>query len=85
LAWQRKNLGGEGPPKLKFTHPLNLIFIAYNVGYWIPIVLPFTPAMSYRTGFVTVFAVTVFRAVANMYRNNFLTLEQAERFPLRIP
>jgi hypothetical protein len=85
LVWQRKRLGGPGPAKLKGIHPLHLIFVAYNVAYWIPIVLPFTPIMSYRTGFILVFGVIVFRSVANLYRVNALTLEQAERFPLRIP
>ena len=41
--------------------------------------------MSYRTGFIAVLVVIIFRAVANLYRVNALTLEQAERFPLRIP
>ena len=59
--------------------------VAYNVVYWIPVVLPFTPVMSYRTGFVAVLAVIVFRAAANVHRNNFLTLEQAEIYPFRIP
>ncbi len=59
--------------------------MAYNVIYWIPIVLPFTPIMGYRTGFIAVFVVIIIRAVANLYRNNVLTLEQAEIFPLRIP
>jgi hypothetical protein len=59
--------------------------VAYNVFYWIPIVLPFTPIVSYRTGFIAVLVVIIFRAVANLYRVNALTLEQAERFPLRIP
>lgn len=85
LVRQRKRLGGPGPAKLKGTHPLHLVFVAYNVGYWIPIVLPFTPIMSYRTGFILVFGLIVFRSMANLYRVNALTLEQAERFPLRIP
>ena len=84
-AWQRKKLGGQGPAKLRFTHPLNLVFVAYNVTYWIPIVLPFTPIMDYRTGFIAVFVVIIIRAAANLYRNNVLTLEQAEIFPFRIP
>ena len=70
---------------MRFTHPLNLVFVAYNVIYWIPIVLPFTPIMDYRTGFIAVFAVIIIRAAANLYRNNLLTLEQAEIFPFRIP
>ena len=85
LVWKRKRLGGPGPAKLKGTDPLHLIFVAYNVAYWIPIVIPFTPIMSYRTGFILVFGVIIFRAVANLCRVNALTLEQAERFPLRIP
>jgi len=39
--------------------------------------------MDYRTGFIAFFVVVTIRAVANLYRNNFLTLEQAEIFPLR--
>jgi hypothetical protein len=85
LAWKRKSLGGPGPAKLKITHPLNLIFVAYNVVYWLPIVLPFTPIMSYRAGFIGVFGMIIFRSLGNLYRVNALTLEQAERFPLRIP
>jgi hypothetical protein len=48
-------------------------------------VLPFTPAMDYRTGFIAFFWIVVIRAIVNAYRNNFLTLEQGERFPLRVP
>jgi hypothetical protein len=70
---------------LRFTHPLNLIFVAYNVIYWIPIILPFTGTIDYRTGFIAFFIVVIIRAVANLYRNNVLTLEQAEIYPFRIP
>jgi len=83
LAWQRKNLGGQGSAKLRSTN--RLIFIAWNVIYWIPLILPFTTLIDYRTGFVSFFALIIVRAIANVYRNNFLTLEQAERFPLRVP
>jgi hypothetical protein len=41
--------------------------------------------MEYRTGFITFFWIVVIRAIVNAYRNNFLTLEQGERFPLRVP
>ena len=85
FAWQRKNSADPVPVKLRFTHPLNLIFVAYNVVYWIPMILPFTKIIDYRTGFIAVFVVIIIRAIANLYRNNFLTLEQAEIFPLRIP
>lgn len=85
FAWIRKNSTDPVPAKLRFTHPLNLIFVAYNVIYWIPIVLPFTRAIDYRTGFIAFFVIIIIRAVANLYRNNVLKPEQAENFPLRIP
>ena len=53
--------------------------------YWIPIILPFTTIMDYLTGFIAFFVVVIIRAVANLYRNNVLTLEQAEIYPFRIP
>ena len=85
FAWIRENSAGPVPAKLRFTHPLNLIFVAYSVVYWIPIILPFTGVIDYRTGFTAVFVVIIIRAVANLYRNNVLKPEQAESFPLRIP
>ncbi|MFC1972590.1 hypothetical protein ACFLVE_04220 [Chloroflexota bacterium] len=50
-----------------------------------PMILPFTGVIDYRTGFIAFFVVIIIRAVANLYRNNVLTLEQAVLFPLRIP
>ncbi len=61
------------------------IFFVYNIVYWVPMVLPFTPVMDYRTGFIAFFWVVIVRAIINAYRNNLLTLEQGERFPLRVP
>ncbi len=57
--------------------------MAYYVSWWIPIILAFT--IDYRTGFIAFLVLIIIRAVANLYRNNFLTLEQGERFPLRVP
>jgi len=48
-------------------------------------ILPFTGIMEYHTGFIVFFIIIIIRAIANLYRNNFLTLEQAVLFPLRIP
>ena len=59
--------------------------MAYNVVYWIPVILPFTRIMDYRTGFIALFIIVIIRAVANLIRNNLLTLEQAEIYPFRIP
>ena len=85
FALLRKNSGGQAPVKRVFTHPLNLVMIAYNVVWWIPIILPFTGAISYRTGFIAFLVVTVIRLVANLLRNNVLKGEKAESFPLRSP
>jgi hypothetical protein len=76
-------VGGPKPDRLRGTR--RLIFITYNAVYWIPIILPFTRVMDYRTGFIVFFGIIVIRAIFNAYRNNFLTLEQGERFPLRTP
>jgi hypothetical protein len=59
--------------------------VAYNVVYWIPVILPFTTIIDYRTGFLAFFIIVIIRAVANLIRNNLLTLEQAEVYPFRIP
>jgi len=85
FAWIRKISSAEDPPKRVFTHPLNLLMMAYNIIWWIPIILPFTGVISYRAGFIAFFVVTVIRLVANLIRNNVLKGEQAESFPLRAP
>jgi hypothetical protein len=76
-------VGGPKPDRLRGTR--RFIFFVYNIVYWVPILLPFTPVMDYRTGFIVFFWIVVIRAIVNVYRNNFLTLEQGERFPLRVP
>jgi hypothetical protein len=83
FAWLRKNSANHVSAKQSFTN--RLIFIAYNVVWWIPIVLPFTKTIDYRTGFIAFFVVTIIRAGVNLYRNNVLKPEQAESFPLRAP
>jgi hypothetical protein len=83
FAWLRKNSVNDISVEQSFTN--RLIYIAYNVIWWIPIVLPFIKIIDYRTGFIAFFIVTIIRAVANLYRNNVLTPEQAESYPLRAP
>ena len=86
FALLRKQSGKPVPPKLRVTHPLNLIFLFYNIViYWTPIILPFTGAIDYRTGFIVFFIVIIIRGIANLVRNNVLMPEQAESFPLRSP
>jgi len=83
FAWLRQN--SANPVSAKPSATNRTIFIAYNVIWWIPILLPFTGLINYRTGFIAFFVITVIRAGANVYRNNFLALEQAENFPFRSP
>ena len=81
FAWLRENSGEEVSAEQSSLN--RAIYIAYNIIWWVPIVLPFTGMIDYRTGFIAFFIITMFRAAANLFRNNVLTLEQAESFPLR--
>jgi hypothetical protein len=81
FAWLRENSGEEVSAEQSSLN--RAIYIAYNIIWWVPIVLPFTGIIDYRTGFIAFFIITMFRAAANLFRNNVLTLEQAESFPLR--
>jgi len=83
FAWLRENSGNDVQGKQSLTN--RLIFIAYNVIWWIPVVLPFTKVIDYHTGFIAFLAITIIRAIANLFRNNVLKPEQAENFPLRAP
>ena len=83
FAWLRKKAANGGTVKPSTANQLTLA--AYNLVWWVPIVLPLTKAVDYGTGFIAFTAVTAVRLSANLYRNNVLTLEQAERFPFRAP
>ncbi|MGE0431600.1 MAG: hypothetical protein AB7K09_02565 [Planctomycetota bacterium] len=86
FAWRRRNRpAGSGPVKPGFTHPFNLVMVAYNVVWWVPLVLPLTGNMSYHDGFVGFLVVTTVRLAANAVRNNLLDERRAEYFPLRSP
>jgi len=83
FAWLREKSGDPAPAQPGAIN--RLILIAYNVIWWVPIVLGFAKVIDYRTGFVAFLIITIFRAMANGVRNNLLTPEQAETFPLRSP
>ena len=83
FAWLREKSSDPVPAKAGLAS--RLIMAVYNIVWWIPIVLPFTKLMDYRTGFAALFVITVFRSVAVLIRTNLLTLEQAEVFPFRAP
>ena len=82
FAWLRKKDGTEDPT---MSTAARLVYIAYNVVWWLPVVFVIVGVWSYRVGAVGFVVVTVCRALANLYRNNALPIEAAQRFPLRSP
>ena len=82
FAWLRKKRGLEDP---KMSTGARLIYIGYNVIWWLPVVLVVGGVWSYRAGAIGFVVVTVFRALTVLYRNNVLSIEAAQRFPLRSP
>jgi len=81
FAWQRKNSDSRFSAKESLSN--RLIYIAYNVVWWTPVIPAFTGIIDYRTGFIGFAILSFARLAANLYRNNVLKLEQAESFPLR--
>jgi hypothetical protein len=82
FAWLRKNSAGHDSGKPGSGN--QLIRMAYNVAWWIPILLTFLGTIDYSTGFTAFAAITVVRLGANLYLNNVLEPEQAESFPFRM-
>lgn len=81
FAWLNNNLANDASVKQSLAD--RLVYIAYNLVWWIPIVLVIFKIIDYRTAFIALFVLTLIRAVVNLYRNNVLNPKQAERFPLR--
>jgi len=81
FAWQRKNSTNSVPVKQNLTN--RLIYIAFNVVWWVPVVPAFIGTIDYRTGFIGFTVISFVRLAANLYRNNVLNPERAEYFPLR--
>ena len=82
FAWLRKKQGLEDP---QLSSSARLIYIGYNLIWWLPVVLVALGIWSYRAAAIGFAVVTVFRTLANLYRNNVLSIEAAQRFPLRSP
>ena len=83
FAWQRKNSADQVSARQSSTG--RIIYIIYNVVYWLPIVLTVTKVIDYRTGFITFSLILIIRSIANLYRNNVPAAEQGEYFALRSP
>ncbi len=83
FAWLREKSGEPAPAQPGTVN--RLILVTYNLIWWVPIVLGFVKVIDYQTAFITFLVITLFRAIANVVRNNLLTPEQAETFPLRSP
>ncbi len=83
FAWLREKSGEPAPAQPGAAN--RLVLVTYNLIWWVPIVLGFVKVIDYQAAFITFLTITIFRAIANAVRNNLLTPEQAETFPLRSP
>ena len=83
FAWLRSKEGSEQPPAM--TSADRLIFVTYNLIWWVPVLLVVVGIVSFWAGSLGFLVVSVLRAVVNVYRNNVLPVEAAQRFPLRSP
>ena len=81
FAWINKDSAVDVP--VKESSIGRVIYIAYNLIWWIPIVLAIIKIIDFRMAFIALFVLTVIRAGVNLYRNNVLNPEQAVSFPLR--
>jgi hypothetical protein len=83
FAWLRENSANSVSVEQSFTN--RLIFVAYNVVWWVPVVLRIFGTIDYGTAFLALFILTLIRAGANLYRNNaphLVALVRAgEKFP----
>ena len=80
FAWQRKKQRLEDPT---MSSGERLLLISYNAIWWLPVVLVIFDVWSYQTGSIVFLGITAIRALVNAYRNNILSFEAAQRFPLR--
>ena len=81
FAWINKDSANDVPTEQSSFN--RVIYIAYNLIWWIPIVLVVFKIIDYRTAFIALLVLTAIRAIVNLFRNNVLNPKQAESFPLR--
>lgn len=83
FAWLKKKAEKDISDDTGLINRLTLF--VYNLVWWLPIVLTLTGTIDHWSGFIGFTIITVVRLIANLYRNNVLTLEQATTFPFRSP
>ena len=83
FAWLRQQAGQD--ELVRQTAIAIIIFVAYNLVYWVPLALPIIGTIDYRTGVIAFAIVIAIRGALNGYRVNVLPVEQGQRFPLRAP
>jgi hypothetical protein len=81
FAWLREN--SDNYVSVKQGCAFSLIKIAYNAVFFVPIVLTFMKTIEYGPAFIAFTAVIVVRLSANLFLNNVLDPEQAERYPFQ--
>jgi hypothetical protein len=86
FAWIRENSDISAAFQQKWSHPLALIRMFYNLIFWV-FLIPFFTVVEDRVGFIAMTVVICIRLVLNLVTNNFLNLtpEQFDGYPFRIP
>ena len=76
---------GQGKGAVPSSAADRMTLVAYNLVWWVPVVLPVLGLISYTAGLVGFLIITVVRALVNLGRTNLMPVERAQRFPLRSP
>lgn len=86
FAWIREKSGGSASVPQKWTHPLALIRMVYNLVFWV-FLIPFFTVVEHRIGFLAMTVVIGIRLVLNLVTNNLLNLtpDEFDSYPFRIP
>lgn len=62
-----------------------VVVFLHNLIWWLPLFLVLLKVVDHRSGTILFFILTTTRAIINVYRNNFMKLEDAIHFPFRGP
>lgn len=86
FAWIREKSDNSAPAPQKWSHPLALIRMLYNLAFWV-FLIPFLTVVEDWVGFIAMTVVIGIRLVLNLVTNNLLDLtpEQFDEYPFRIP